>query len=117
MDQGELAWRSSGVGGDPPDFRKASAALALALLALNILDIAVTNLVVSDFGAVELNPLMAPLIGTPWSVVLKIGIPLGIVVMTTRSGSVRLFGLLRVVVGVYVVIAIVNVGQAAIAVS
>ncbi len=108
-----LGRRSSVVDAELPDIRKAAAALAFALLALNVLDLTVTNFNIHTLGAVELNPLMAPLIGTPWAVVAKIGLPVGIVIMAPWGRSNRMLGALRVVVAIYLVIAIIGVGQVA----
>lgn len=92
-------------------------ALAFALLALNVLDLVVTNFNVNTLGAVEINPLVAPLIGTPWVVVVKIGIPLGILALSPWGRSTRVLGMLRVVVAIYLIIAIIGVGQLAYALS
>ena len=92
-------------------------ALAFALLALNVLDLVVTNFNVNRLGAIEINPLVAPLIGTPWVVVVKIGIPLGILALSPWGRSTRILGMLRVVVAIYLTIAIIGVGQLAFALS
>lgn len=102
---------------EPSDLRRAAMALALALLALNVLDLMVTNFNVNILGAVEINPLVAPLIGTPWVVVVKIGIPLGILALSPWGRSTRVLGMLRVVVAIYLIIAIIGVGQLAYALS
>jgi hypothetical protein len=93
----------------------AALSLAFALLALNILDLIVTNTNIENYGAVEVNPVMAPLIGTPWAVVVKIGISLGIIALTLGGGSARMLRMLRIAVAIYVAVAIVGVGQLAFA--
>lgn len=113
METGQLAWGEHIVDADPPHLRTAAFSLALALLALNLLDLMVTNLGVENYGAVEVNPVMAPLIGTPWAVVVKIGIPLGIILLTLWGGSARVLRMLRVAVAIYVVVAMIGVGQLA----
>jgi hypothetical protein len=112
-----LAWGFSAAEGNPSDLRRAALALAFALLALSALDLAVTNFNIDNLGAVEMNPLIAPLIGTPWAAVVKIGIPSGILAVAPLAMSTRVLGMLRVVVAIYLVIAIVGVGQLAYAVS
>ncbi len=96
--------------------RRTAVSLAVALLALNILDIATTTLVVERFGAVEVNPLMAPLIGTPAALLLKLGIPMGIVVLAARVRTRFAVNGLRVAVALYVCVAISLIGQIAFAV-
>ena len=113
MELEQPVWRTRVVGGDSPEIRKAAAALALALLILNILDVTVTNFNIKNLGAVELNPLMAPMIGTPWAVVFKVGIPITIIAMATWGRSFRLLGVLRAVVGIYLVVVIIGLGQVA----
>ena len=117
VNMGQLAWNDRGVAVKSSDLRQAAVALAVALLALNVLDLMVTNLNVGTFGAVEINPLMAPLIGTPWAPIVKIGIPLGIIALAPWGRSVRMLGLLRAVVAIYLVIVIVGVGQLAYALA
>jgi len=104
-------WRTRVVSGDSPEIRKAAVALALALLLLNILDVTVTNFNIRNLGAVEMNPLMAPMIGTPWAAVFKVGIPIAIIAMATWGRSFRLLGILRAVVGIYLVVVIIGLGQ------
>lgn len=96
---------------DLPGLRKVAVALAIALLALNILDIVVTNVLVEGFGATEVNPLMAPLVGTPWMVVLKVGIPIVVIGLATRVSSRRSAALLSIVVAVYVLVTAFGLGQ------
>lgn len=96
-----------------PDLRRVAVVLALALLALNVLDTIATNILVLDFGAVEINPLMAPLVGTSWMVVLKVGLPLVVIALATRISSRRAVTLISIVVAVYVFVAALNLGQLA----
>jgi Domain of unknown function (DUF5658) len=91
-------------------------ALAVALLALNILDLVVTHANITLLGAIEANPLMAPLIGTPAAVVAKVGIPIVIMGLTLRISSRRVVRLLRFGVALYLAISIVTLGQFAIAI-
>lgn len=91
--------------------RRVAVALAIALLILNVVDIAATNRLVGSLGAIEVNPLMAPLVGTPWMVVLKVGIPAAVISLATRISSRRSVASLSIVVGIYVLVAAINLGQ------
>lgn len=101
--------------GDISELRKAAIALAVALLALNALDLTVTMFNIENLGAVELNRLVAPLLGTPWAVVLKLGIPIGIIALATRVTSRWTVNFLRVAVSIYLVVVMIGVGQLAFA--
>ena len=101
--------------GDLSELRKAALALAFALLALNALDLTVTMFNIENLGAVELNRLVAPLLGTPWALVLKLGIPIGIIALATRVTSVWTVNFLRVAVSIYLVVVMIGVGQLAFA--
>jgi hypothetical protein len=114
---GQLAWSGRVPDRDLPSFRRGAAALALALVALNILDYTVTNFNIEKLGAVELNPLFAPLIGTPWALVVKIGLPLGVVLLASAIRSTKALTLLRTVVAIYLAVAIFGLGQVALIVS
>ncbi len=103
--------------GDHFDVRNAAIALGVALVALNVLDLMLTDLSIRHFGAIEVNPIMAVFLGTPWAVVLKIGIPAAALALTPRLRSGRTLAYLRVAVGIYMVVAIVNLGQIAYALS
>ncbi len=103
--------------GDHSEVRTTAIALAFALVTLNVLDLMVTQLSVAHFGASEINPIVAPLLGTPWAVVLKVGLPAAILALTPLVRRRRSLVYLRLVVGIYMVVAIVNVGQIAYAVS
>jgi hypothetical protein len=111
MELEQPVWRTRVVNGDSPELRKAAAALALALLLLNVLDVTVTNFNIKNLGAVEMNPLMAPIIGTPWATVFKVGIPITIIAMATWGRSFRLLGVLRIVVVIYLVVVISGLAQ------
>ena len=113
MTAGKLAPGTLDASAETHSIRAAATALATALLALNVLDIMVTELAIRYLGAIEVNPLMAPLIGTAWAPGLKILVPLAIVVMATRARSWQVVTALRIVVGIYMVIAIIGVGQVA----
>lgn len=41
----------------------------------NVFDYLATNHAVLEHGATELNPIMAPLIGTPWFILVKTVVP------------------------------------------
>jgi hypothetical protein len=110
---GQLEWSGRVAEDDLPAFRRGAAALALALVALNILDYTVTNFNIQNLGAVELNPLFAPLIGTPWALGVKIALPLAVVIMATAVRSAKVLTLLRTVIAIYLVVAIFGLGQVA----
>lgn len=99
------------------DLRRTAVSLAVALLALNILDIVATELIVGSLGAVEVNPVMAPLVGTPWAATLKIAIPVCVIALATRVTSQRMVGFLRVAVALYLVVTLSLVGQIAYALA
>lgn len=99
------------------DIRTAAVALAIALLGLNVLDIIVTEFNINRLGAVEVNALMAPLLGTPWEFALKFGIPLGIIVLSSAVTTKRPLTLLRIAVGIYLVVAINGIAQIAVALA
>lgn len=101
--------RGSGV----EDLRVTATALAIALLALNVLDVVVTEFSVEHLGAIEINPLMAPLIGTPWAFAIKIALPLIVIVLATRLRSWHLVKFLRLMVMLYLVVVLINIGQVA----
>jgi len=113
MSLGQLA--PSRFSSDPgvQDLRVTATALAIALLALNVLDVVVTNFSVEHLGAVEINPLMAPLIGTGWAFVVKIGLPLIVITLAARLRSWRLVKMLRALVMLYMVIVTINIAQVA----
>lgn len=102
-----------GAAASPSRDRSSAVALAIALLALNVLDLVLTDFGIRTLGAREVNPLMAPLIDTWWAVVLKVGIPLAVVAMATQVRSARTVLLLRVVVALYVTLAIATLAQIA----
>jgi hypothetical protein len=93
----------------PP--QRAAVALALALAALSTLDLVVTEIGVSRFGAVELNPLIAPLLGTMWAPLLKVGLPTVIVLFASRIRTRFVFRALRTLVAAYLVVAVFTTGQ------
>ncbi|MGI9641685.1 MAG: DUF5658 family protein [Acidimicrobiia bacterium] len=113
MSLGQLAPSRIGRGLDIQDVRVTATALAIALLALNVLDVVVTEFSVTHLGAVEINPLMAPLIGTPWAFVLKVALPLIVITLATRLRSWRLVKFLRGMVALYIVIVLFNISQVA----
>lgn len=96
-----------------PGLRRVAVVLALALLVLNVLDTVATNILVGDFGAVELNPLMAPLVGTGWMVLLKVGLPIVVIALASRVKTRRSVTLLSTLVVFYVLVAALGLGQLA----
>ncbi len=96
-----------------PVMRRTAVALGVALLALNVLDILVTNLIIGGFGGFEANPLVAPLIGTPSAMLVKVGICVAVIALGTRITSSRMVTYLRLAVMVYLIVNVVNVGQVA----
>ena len=56
MELEQPVWRTRVVNGDSPELRKAAAALALALLLLNILDVMVTNFSIRNLGGGRNEP-------------------------------------------------------------
>jgi hypothetical protein len=99
---------------DPRSGERSSAvALAVALLALSVLDLVLTDFGIRALGAREINPLMAPLIGTSWAPIVKIAIPLVVVVTTTQVRTQRAVRMLRIVVGLYLALTIVTLAQIA----
>ncbi len=112
----QLASVGRGIG-DHSDARNAAIALGVALVALNVLDLMLTDLSIRNFGAIEVNPVMAAVLGTPWAVVLKLGIPTAILALTPCVRSSRGVDYLRLAVGVYMIVAIVNLGQLAYAMA
>ena len=114
MDRGQLALSGRVAARDLLELRRAATALGVALLALSTLDIVVTNVGIETFGGVELNPILAPLIGTPWAVLLKIGLPAVAIALATRVATWRAVGYLRILVALYLVVTIYGLGQVAI---
>lgn len=113
MSLGQLAPGRIGRGLSIQDIRVTATALAIALLALNVLDVVVTEFSVNHLGAVEINPLMAPLIGTPWAFALKVALPLIVITLATRLRSWRFVNFLRAMVVLYIVIVLFNISQVA----
>jgi len=92
-------------------------ALAFALAALNLLDLVITRLTISSFGAVEVNPLVAPVITTQWAFALKIGLPIAILIMATQVRRDRVVRALRIAVAIYLVVVIIGLSQIAYALA
>lgn len=113
MSLGQLAPSRIGHGLGIQDVRVTATALAIALLALNVLDVVVTEFSVDHLGAVEINPLMAPLIGTPWAFAIKVALPLIVITLATRLRSWRFVKFLRGMVALYIVIVLFNISQVA----
>jgi hypothetical protein len=113
MAQGQLAPVVRTVDWQLPVIRRTAVALGVALLALNVLDLLVTNVIIERFGGFEANPLMAPMIGTPSALFVKIGICVVVIALATRITGPRMVTGLRLAVAVYVIVATMNVGQIA----
>ncbi len=111
MNLNRLAWGGRVADNELSDLRSAAAALAIALLTLNVIDLWFTNFNIESLGAAEVNGLFAPLIGTPWAVILKVGIPVGIIALAVGVRSVRALSALCGAVGVYMVVVLLGVGQ------
>ena len=112
MSVGTLAPRID-EGSTRHEIRTAATALAIALLGLNLLDIMVTELAIDRFGAIEVNPLMAPIVGSQMASGLKVLIPLVILALATRARTRHSVMTLRIVVAIYLLVAIIGVGQIA----
>ena len=117
MGLARTGWGRGVAASGASDIRTDAVALAIALLGLNVLDIIVTEFNIGRLGAVEVNGLMAPLLGTPWEFALKFGIPLGIIVLSSAVTTSRPLTLLRVAVGIYMAVAISGIGQIAYALA
>lgn len=113
MVQGQLAPVVRIVDWQLPVIRRSAVSLGVALLALNVLDLFVTNLIIERFGGFEANPLMAPMIGTPSALLVKVGICVVVIALATRITSPRMVTFLRLAVVVYLIVTTVNVGQVA----
>ena len=96
-----------------PVMRRTAVALGAALLALNILDILVTDLIVVQLGGFEANPLIAPMIGTQSAMLVKVAICVGVIALATRITRLRMVTYLRLAVFLYLVVTTVNIGQVA----
>ena len=86
---------------------------ALALLALQMVDVGLTQYMVNR-GAVELNPLMASMVGTPSFLLTKLGVSLAVVPIAGWWGQYYPRGMmaaLRVCVAVYVLVTLSNLAQ------
>ena len=103
--------------GDDFDVPTAATALAIALLALNVLDLVITRVAIEHLGAIELNPVMAPTIGTVWATALKVLIPLVVVALASRVRYVAAVHVLRGVVALYLAITIFTLGQVTLALA
>ena len=96
-----------------PGLRRVAVVLAVALLVLNVLDTVATNILVLDFGAVEINPIVAPMVGTPLMVALKVGIPIVVIALATRVRSRNTVITLSILVAFYTLVAALVLGQLA----
>ena len=110
------AWDGRVSGDNLREVRRAAVALAITLLTLNLIDLTITNVNIDSFGATEINKLFAPLIGTHWAGVAKLGVPAIIIILAMRVTSRRALIVMRAAVGVYMVVVIVGVGQAVFAI-
>lgn len=85
----------------------------MALFALSALDLVVTRFAISHLGALEVNPFFAPFVETDVGLVLKFGIPISILWISSRVTMPHAVTALRVVVGIYVVVALIGLVQVA----
>lgn len=113
MVQGQLAPVVRAVDWRLPGIRRTAVALGVALLALNVLDLFVTNLIIERLGGFEANPLMAPLIGTPSAMLVKVGICVAVIALATQIRSPRMVIYLRVAVVIYLIVTTANIAQVA----
>ena len=94
--------------------RRTAVALAVSLLLLSTLDLSITDLVIEQYGGIELNPIMRPLLEAPWTAVIsKVGIPILIVGIALASRSWRIVRYLRVAVALYMAVVIFTLSQVA----
>ena len=113
VDLGQLAAGGRVEDHKIPAIRRVAVALALVLLVLNVLDTVTTNILVLEFGAIEINPIVAPMVGTPLMVALKVGLPLVVIALATRVRSKSSIVMLSVLVTVYTFVAALGLGQLA----
>lgn len=113
VDLGQLATGGRVDDHKIPGIRRVAVALALMLLVLNVLDTVATNILVLEFGAIEINPIVAPMVGTPLMVALKVGLPLVVIALATRVRSKSSIVMLSVLVTVYTFVAALGLGQLA----
>lgn len=85
--------------------------LSILLLVLSAVDLVVTEIGIRHFGGVELNPLLAPLIGTPWALVVKLGLPATILLLAPKARAPFIARALKLAVVFYVAITVFNVTQ------
>ena len=93
--------------------RSDAGALAVALFALSALDLVVTRFAIGYLGAFEANPLFAPFVDSGLGVVLKLGIPIYVLFVASRVTQPHAVAALRVVVGIYVIVVLIGLGQVA----
>lgn len=117
MVHGQLAPVIRVIDWELPVMRRTAVALGSALLALNVLDVLVTDLIIERFGGFEANPLVAPLIGTPAAMLVKMSICVGVIALATRITKPRMILYLRFAVVVYLIVTTVNVAQVAYLIS
>lgn len=113
MVQGQMTPVMRAVDWDLPVMRRTAVALGVALLCLNILDIRVTNLIIGQYGGYEANPLVSPLIGGPFAMLVKVGICVVVIALATRITKPRMVTYMRLAVALYLVVTTVNLGQIA----
>lgn len=85
---------------------------AVLLVALSVADITLTRLMLSTYGGEEINPLLAPVIGTWWLFGIKtvgVAIVAALCVRFIKTAWIErvLFG----VVGIYIVVVTFNLSQ------
>jgi hypothetical protein len=106
------AWDGRVSGDRLRKVRNSAIALAIALFTLNLIDLTITNVNINNFGATEINKLFAPLIGTQWAGIAKLGVPALIIILAMHVKSTRPLNVIRAVVGIYMIVVIIGVGQA-----
>ena len=85
-------------------------AFAIMLLVLSAVDLLTTEMSLR-LGAVELNPLVSPIVGTPWMVLVKLGIPAAVVLAAPIAKTIVVARALKLAVIVYIAVAVFNVTQ------
>ena len=106
------AWQTSERG-----VRITATALAFALLALNLLDAIVTDFALRNLGAIEVNPIMAPLAGTNAAIAVKVALPLAVMVLAATVAGPRSVMALRWTVGIYIAVVVFGLSQVALTVA
>lgn len=83
---------------------------SVLLLVMSAVDL-VTTEVALRLGAVELNPVMAPVVGTRWAVLVKLGLPAAVVLAAPRVRSLLVARALKLALIIYIAVVVFNVTQ------